>query len=46
VPQLPVDGVFRPTVKRSKRNKQLRPLDENKAVHDMRTDEEVMAGNA
>jgi hypothetical protein len=44
VPQLPVDGIFRPTTKRPKRRTKLRPLDENKALQDTRTDEEVMAG--
>jgi hypothetical protein len=46
VPQLPVDGIFRPVHKRPKRKTQLRPLDENKPLHDTRTDEEVMAGNS
>jgi hypothetical protein len=42
---LPVDGVFRPTLRRPKRAAQLQPLDESKALQDTRTDEEVMAGN-
>ncbi len=44
VPQLPVDGIFRPPTKRPKRRTQLRPLDENKTLQDTRTDEEIMAG--
>jgi hypothetical protein len=44
VPQLPVDGIFRPTTKRPKRRTKLRSLDENKTLEDTRTDEEVMAG--
>ncbi|CAF5187287.1 unnamed protein product, partial [Rotaria magnacalcarata] len=43
VPQIPVDGVFRPTLKRPKRRGKLRSLDENKPVHDSRTEEELMA---
>ncbi|CAF2344631.1 unnamed protein product [Rotaria sp. Silwood2] len=43
VPQLSVDGIFRPTFKRPKRRTQLRSLDENRTLQDTRTDEEVMA---
>jgi hypothetical protein len=43
VPQLPVDGIFQPTTKRSKR-RTLRPLDESKTLEDTRTEEEMMAG--
>ena len=41
---MPVDGVFRPTTKRSKRRAPLRPVDENRSAQDPRTDEEVLAG--
>ena len=44
VPQIPVDGVFRPTSKRPKRRAPLRSVDENRPVQDTRTDEEVLAG--
>ncbi|CAF0798778.1 unnamed protein product [Rotaria sordida] len=43
VPQLSVDGIFRPTFKRPKRRTQLRSLDEKQTLQDTRTDEEVMA---
>ena len=44
IPQMSVDGVFRPALRRSNRRHRLRPLDESKAVNNSRTDDEVYAG--